>query len=142
MAENGDTEAAIKLRTLENSHQQKLQAMAYKNVADARKRDIAIQKRRGRNQRADWMIVLAFLGFVGCLVSLIGLFVKGEPDPGLVGIIATFGTKFLGMIDLSFAFEFGGSADGEKANRNIQALLTRQVARRGNHGTRTDPEFS
>ena len=107
----------------------------YKDRADARKRDIAIQSKRGSNSRADRMLFGAFLGFVLCLAALMWSFYEyldqgKQPDAGLIGVLCTFGTTFLAMLKEAFGFEFGGSADGEKANRNIQALLTRQVTRK------------
>ncbi len=42
-------------------------------------------------------------------------------------VISTFGTKFLSQIDLSFSFEFGGSADGSQTNQQLQGLLRQQV---------------
>ncbi|WP_448215294.1 hypothetical protein [Endozoicomonas sp. 2B-B] len=127
-----DPEIARQLHKADMAFREKQLELEYKDRADARKRDIAIQSKRGRNERADWMLVMAFVGFLCCLFSLIWLFLEGSPDAGLVGIVATFGTKFLGMCDLGFAFEFGGSADGSKANRNIAAILGQKVKGQGN----------
>ena len=105
--------------------------LTYQDRKGARDRDVLIQQKRGNNGRADWMVLLAFAGFLCCLCSVVFLFFRGNPNAGLVGILATFGTKFLSMIDLTFAFEFGGSADGTEANKNIANLLGRQVQKNG-----------
>ena len=130
-ADNGNTEAALKLRELETNSKEKLLAMHYQSISDARERDIAIQEAQGGNARADKMMGLAFFGFFGCLSALIFLFLFDKADPGLVAVIASFGTKFLGQLDLGYAFEFGGSADGTKANNNIAEMLGRKVKGKG-----------
>lgn len=122
-----DPEIALQLRRADLSFRTRELELIYQDRQSARSRDIQIQKSKGNNYRADGMILMAWLGALACIGALIYLFSTGNPDAGLVAVISTFGTKFLGQIDLSFSFEFGGSADGSKANRNIAAILGRQV---------------
>lgn len=93
--------------------------------ADARKRDLAIVKLRGKNERADNLAYLAAFAFIACIAILSFVEIpRGSRDLLLVltGALVT-------ILKDVYSFDFGSSKGSE---RNAQALADYLTTQRTN----------
>lgn len=83
----------------------------------ARERDRALREAGGGNARATAMLILSFLGLVGCVGSAVVL----APQLGNaeIGLLTTVAGVLLKMLSDAFAFEFGSS----RGSKNKEAML-------------------
>lgn len=91
------------------------------DIADARKRDIAIAQAGRRNVRADVMVALDVAGLVGCLVVL-ALYRQALPGEA-VGIISTIAGIFGACLKDAHQFEFGSSRSSQAKDATIGEVL-------------------
>lgn len=94
------------------------------DVQSARLRDIEIQKIKGSNARADWLVAAAFAG-----VLLIGLAFILVPNLSADAktFMATVGGMLTMKIGTAFDFEFGSSKGSDKQKDAILQLTENAV---------------
>lgn len=120
-----DPQAAVKLAELESRERITFEQMALeserdrlKDVADARKRDTALQTTHGKNRRGDVLAYSAVLGFIVMLVCLFTVEISEGPTRDVLMVM----TGILGAIVKDvYQFEFGSSR-GSKEKSGLMAL--------------------
>ena len=99
---------------------------------NARERDMALQKLQGKNKRANIMLLMAVLGIIISLGSLV-LF-KAFLTSDVIGIISAVAAVFGSCLKDAYSFEFGSSSkkriddsftekEIEMRIREVEALL-------------------
>lgn len=108
---------AVKMAELDASLEQ-----AYLNDrADARARDVAIQKGGRRNYRADIMLAMAFAGVA--FISWLMLSYRVDGGAAVGGFLIGVGGALVKMIGDAFAFEFGSS----RSSKDKEAIIATVV---------------
>lgn len=80
---------------------------------NARERDMALQRARGQNRRANIMLALAMIGIllsVGCLIVF-----KAVLTSDVIGMISAVSAVFGSCLKDAYAFEFGSSGKDPRA---------------------------
>jgi hypothetical protein len=114
----GDPALVLEFRKSVMANETQLDAMYLADVADARKRDMALAAVGQRNYRADTMYALAVL-----VVFLLVYFVlKSELDEYSKGIITLVLGRFLGYLDGMYNFEFGTTRNSKSKDATIENL--------------------
>lgn len=98
-----------------------LELAAYKDLDNARARDIALAQAGRSNLRADIMVVSAALGLISCLLT-ITLYRTTLPGEA-VGIISTIAGIFGSCLKDAYAFEFGSSRGSKLKDSKLSALF-------------------
>lgn len=91
---------------------------------NARTRDLEIRRLHGANRRANIMLVLAAIGLILCVLSL--LFFKTMLSAESVGVISTIAAVFAACLRDAYSFEFGGTGSDKppkfKSNQKLVDL--------------------
>lgn len=98
-----------------------LELAAYKDLDNARMRDIALAQAGRSNLRADIMVLAAAFGLICCLVT-ITLYRTSLPGEA-VGIISTIAGIFGACLKDAYAFEFGSSRGSKLKDTKLSALF-------------------
>jgi hypothetical protein len=92
-----------------------MDAMYLADVADARKRDVALST---HNYRADSMYVLAVI----LIAALVWAVLSSEMDEYAKGIVTLVLGRFLGYLDNIYNFEFGTTRSSKVKDSTIENL--------------------
>lgn len=88
----------------------------------ARERDMALQKLQGKNRRANLMLMMAVIGIIFSLGSLI--FFKAFLTSDVIGIISAVAAIFGSCLKDAYSFEFGSHGGGAKKSLDSMQDLT------------------
>jgi len=98
-----------------------LQLATYKDLENARARDIALAYAGRSNLRADIMVLSAAFGLITCLLSI--TFYRTSLPGEAVGIISTIAGIFGSCLKDAYAFEFGSSRGSKLKDSKLSALF-------------------
>lgn len=98
-----------------------LELAAYKDLDNARARDIALANAGRSNLRADIMVLSAAFGLIACLAT-ITLYRTSLPGEA-VGIISTIAGIFGACLKDAYAFEFGSSRGSKLKDSKLSAMF-------------------
>lgn len=113
-----DPALAVQLRSELARIEADLTKAALADRRDARKRDVELQKTKGGNHRADFMLAGVFAVFVGILAAI--YFGTGLSDLTVNLLSAALGLTG-GMLKDAFGFEFGSSRGSKDKDFTINA---------------------
>jgi hypothetical protein len=117
--------AEMKQKFIETATTQQIQwdLLFLQDVQSARARDVEIRKAGQKNQRAEWMFVLAVIVIVG-LVWMI--WTRTDISEFVKGVITLVLGRFLGYLDSIYSFEFGSTRSSKEKDATISGL-TKQI---------------
>lgn len=116
-----DNDFAIKMREFGYKESTEMYLADKADVADARKRDIAVTGNgERRNVRADYMVLLDVIGLIACLFTLA---IYGKELPGEAAtLIATVASIFGLCLRDAHQFEFGSNRQSQVKDTTISDL--------------------
>lgn len=116
-----DNEFSIKMREFGYKEATEMYLADKADIADARKRDVAITSSgERRNVRADLMVVMDAVGLIACLITLI---VYGTAIPeGASTLVATVASFFGLSLRDAHTFEFGSNRQSQVKDATISNL--------------------
>lgn len=110
-----DPSLVLDFRKAVMANEMQMDALYLADVADARKRDVALQT---HNYRADSMYVLAVL----LIAALVYVVLRSNLDEYAKGIITLVLGRFLGYLDGIYNFEFGATRANRAKDTTIENL--------------------
>lgn len=117
----GDPQLLAKFQEALMKMELDLELAAYKDLDNARTRDIAMANAGRSNLRADIMVLSAAFGLIACLVT-ITLYRTSLPGEA-VGIISTIAGIFGSCLKDAYAFEFGSSRGSKLKDSKLSAMF-------------------
>lgn len=116
-----DSQALAKFQKAILKMDHELELASYRDLDNARARDIALANAGRSNLRADIMVLSAAFGLIACLLT-ITLYRTTLPGEA-VGIISTIAGIFGSCLKDAYAFEFGSSRGSKLKDSKLSALF-------------------